>query len=40
MILELLGRLFCAVGRARGGDAGRDLDHVGGELLRLAHRRH
>jgi hypothetical protein len=37
MILGLLGRLFEAVGRLRGGPDGADLAHVGGELRRLAH---
>jgi hypothetical protein len=35
MILTLLGRLFESVGRMRGGEAGRDLAHVGEELCRL-----
>ncbi|HXW67190.1 MAG TPA: hypothetical protein VEL82_04875 [Thermoplasmata archaeon] len=35
MIVGLLGRLFRSIGRVRGGDAGRDLAHVGDELVRL-----
>lgn len=35
MMLTLLGVLFQAVGRIRGGDAGDDLARVGAELRRL-----
>ena len=35
MMLSLLGRIFQAVGRLRGGDAGADLARVGEELRRL-----
>ncbi|HLM90683.1 MAG TPA: hypothetical protein VK424_01315 [Thermoplasmata archaeon] len=35
MIAGLLGRVFQAVGRVRGGDPGADLAHVGSELVRL-----
>ena len=35
MILTLLGRVFQAVGRVRGGEAGGDLETVGAELGRL-----
>lgn len=35
MILAVIGRVFRAAGRLRGGDAGADLAEVGAELLRL-----
>ncbi len=35
MITNLVGRLFQAVGRVRGGTKGSDLAHVGSELRRL-----
>jgi hypothetical protein len=35
MIVGLIGRVFQAVGRLRGGAAGDDLTRVGGELRRL-----
>ncbi|HTS32758.1 MAG TPA: hypothetical protein VMI55_02320 [Thermoplasmata archaeon] len=35
MMLTLLGSVFQAVGRVRGGDAGADLARVGAELRRL-----
>ncbi len=35
MILSWLGWLFEGVGRARGGESGSDLAHLGGELRRL-----
>ncbi len=38
MILRALGLLFRAFARLTPGDAGRDLDTVGAELLRLATR--
>ncbi len=38
MIVELVGRLLRALARLRPGDAGRDLDHVGAELVRLGQR--
>jgi hypothetical protein len=39
VIVGLVGRIFRAVGRLRGGDAGRDLEHVGSELVALEQRR-
>jgi hypothetical protein len=39
MIVRLVGALLQAVGRLRGGDAGRDLEVVGEELGRLARAR-
>jgi hypothetical protein len=36
MIAAVLGRLFQAFGRLRGGDDGAALAAVGGELVRLA----
>ncbi len=38
MIVEVLGRLFRAWGRAR-GPRGADLEHVGDEMVRLGERR-
>jgi hypothetical protein len=38
VIVGLVGRLFRAAARLRPGDAGRDLDHVGAELVRLERR--
>ncbi len=38
MIVEWVGRLFRAWGRAR-GPAGEDLEHVGAEMVRLGTRR-
>ncbi len=35
MIVELVGYLFRAFARLTPGEAGRDLDEVGAELLRL-----
>ena len=35
MIVELVGYLFSAAGRVRGGETGADLDRVGRELVRL-----
>ncbi len=35
MIARLVGTVFRALARLRPGDAGRDLDHVGAELVRL-----
>jgi hypothetical protein len=35
MIATLLGTAFRAIARLTHGDAGRDLDHVGAELVRL-----
>ena len=35
MFVRLVGYLFRAMARFTKGDAGRDLDHVGAELLRL-----
>ncbi|MGA8302422.1 MAG: hypothetical protein WA691_06515 [Thermoplasmata archaeon] len=38
MIVEIVGYLFRAFGHVRFDEAGRDLDHVGAELLRLGRR--
>jgi hypothetical protein len=38
MILGLVGRILRAMARFTPGDAGQDLDHVGGELIRLDRR--
>jgi len=38
MILGMIGRAFRAVARLRPGDGGRDLDHVGRELVDLDRR--
>jgi hypothetical protein len=38
MMLGLLGRVLCAIGRLRAGEEGRDLFHVGEELIRLDRR--
>jgi hypothetical protein len=38
MIVGLIGRIFRAVGRVRGGDEGRDLERVGSELVDLERR--
>jgi len=35
MIASLVGTIFRAVARLRPGALGRDLDHVGAELIRL-----
>jgi hypothetical protein len=40
MIVELVGLLFRAWGRARRDESGRYLEHVGEELVRLGMRRH
>ena len=39
MLMSLLGRLFRLAARLTPGEAGRDLDHVGAELVRLGQRR-
>ena len=39
MIVELVGQLFRVWGRARRDAPGGDLEHVGGELVRLGARR-
>ncbi|MGA9839405.1 MAG: hypothetical protein WBF81_06295 [Thermoplasmata archaeon] len=39
MIVEFVGYWFRALSHLRPGDAGRDLDHLGAELMRLARRR-
>ena len=38
MIVRLVGHFFCAMARFTPGSAGRDLDHVGQELVRLERR--
>jgi|GEM_PF-1807124 hypothetical protein len=38
MIVGVIGRIFRAVGRVRGGDPGRDLERVGTELVDLERR--
>ncbi len=38
MIVGAIGRVFRWVAVLRPGDAGRDLDHVGAELVRLERR--
>ena len=38
MIVRLIGYLFRAMARFTPGEAGRDLDHVGQELVRLERR--
>lgn len=39
MIVGWLGRVFRAVARVRATDGSVDLDHVGGEMVRLEQRR-
>jgi len=38
MILGIIGRAFRLIARFEKGEAGRDLDHVGDELIRLDRR--
>ena len=38
MIVELVGYLFRAFAKLRPNESGRDLDHVGAELVRLGRR--